>query len=289
MKIDVTYMSGAGNLFSVIDNRQVQIPFLEMPKIAIMLCGINDINKMKTDGMIILSEGSNGSSFDALFFNPDGSYGAMCGNGSRCAVSFTNEKKFYEINDNSSLQTFKMSGRKYNFRINYDLIEIYLPKPRKIIMDKIIELGTYSLTGTYVDVDSDHYVIKYNKIPANNKDFRDFNLNEFAPQVRNHKSFDPKGVNVNIFEINEGKIHLRTFERGVEAETGACGTGAVSTALSAALNGLVNFPVSIIPTSGIPLKVDIVGNLPCDIEFLVLAGTAEILSSTEIALPQNYI
>jgi len=154
-------------------------------------------------------------------------------------------------------------------------------------MNKKIVVNNNEINGIYVNVNSDHFVINHkNNDIIKNKSFDDFCINTFAPPIRFHQEFEPNGVNVNIYSIvNRNKILLRTYERGVEAETGACGTGALSTMLAAYSLNEIDLPVTIIPPSKSPLTVDIEGEFPDKIKSLILEGNAEIKNEKEIEIP----
>ena len=285
MKIHVYTMSGAGNIFSVIDNRQYGFTVERLRQLAIHCCkGNNDI-KQTTEGLIAL-ESHEDLDFNALFFNPDGSYGAMCGNGGRCAVSLAAKMGLIHKLNNEKV-IFHMASSVYEAVINDDdVISLFFPPPKQVfpilkysLNNKVIDLG-------YVDVGSDHAVIKFEELGIDN-DFRKFDINAVAGKIRYADEFEPKGVNVNIYQIIDKVIHLRTYERGVEAETGACGTGSISTAIIAAINEGLHFPVVIVPPSGIKLTVDIKGELPYEIERITLTGNAKIIEEADINIPEH--
>jgi diaminopimelate epimerase len=99
MEIEVFYISGAGNLFTFIDNRKYQLEKGFFLSNAPILCGAKG-NEKKTDGVVSVSF-SNNADFQVDFFNPDGSYGAMCGNGARCAIRFT--ERFFNLKDKHNI------------------------------------------------------------------------------------------------------------------------------------------------------------------------------------------
>lgn len=90
MNLNVKYMSGAGNLFTVINAVEYSLESYDFSNIAPKLCGV-DSNSKLTEGLIIAKSGNKDYDFVIDFYNPDGSYGMMCGNGGRCAVRFANE------------------------------------------------------------------------------------------------------------------------------------------------------------------------------------------------------
>lgn len=282
MKIEISYMSGAGNLFTVIDNSKHKLSLKQASKLAPILCGINQYNSFKTEGLILIDTAENDyTDFSAHFFNPDGSNDAMCGNGGRCAVAFANQIASISTFRNYS---FSMAGGTYNFQLEDELISLFFPAPHKFESDTKVKIDTTEYWGTFVDVGSKHFVLdisQFSEIADSN--FREFDIMQIAPPIRYAKEFAPNGVNVNIYKIEDNKIQLRTYERGVEFETGACGTGAISTALSVSKLGLLQFPITIVPPSEIELIVD------CKIEndtisTIILKGPAEIIKTLKIDL-----
>ena len=282
MAVKIIYMSGAGNLFTVIDNNKYQLTHEQLVSLSPLLC---QREKGKTEGLLVISQ-SDKYAFKADFYNPDGSFGAMCGNGARCAVEFSNKNKIFDIETYQKDIPFFMCGRDYVGRYKGKNIIIYFPPPIKLQSDISVSLNNLDINGSYVDVGSKHLVVNIKKqafwidIPID-----DFDLMSIAPQYRYHPQFAPDGVNFNIYEIiDKSTILLRTYEKGVEAETGACGTGAISTALLSVMNNEIVFPVTVIPTSKIPVIVDIIGTID-KIENISLEGPAEFIGEAEIEIP----
>jgi diaminopimelate epimerase len=275
MLVKVSYMSGAGNLFTVIDNRDYGFQLDELSEMAVKLCNPNLPHLTKTEGLLALNAGSESYNYEVLFLNPDGTSSMMCGNGARCSVHFANLRSF--LNPNENAVQFKMLGKIYRAEICKDTIKVALPAPNSIINDIILNTPYGDVRCSYVNVDSDHLVINYQP-DIFGSEFEEFNMDKIGSYFRNHPRFSPNGVNVNFYRlIAENTMQIRTFERGVEAETGACGTGAISTSVIAAIEGLVNFPVRLYPPSGSMLITDITGSLPDGIESVMLEGKAEII------------
>lgn len=284
-------MSGAGNLFSVIDNSQHQFSDSELRRITPVLCSENEYNPNRAEGLLSISESKeNAAQFNVEFYNPDGSKDAMCGNGGRCAVAFAMKHNFIE-KDHPDKIKFSMSGDIYISRKTKNNIMLFFPAPKKMLRNIEIESGDAIITGDQFDVGSEHFVIhkenikKFNDLPLNSIDFINF-----AKPIRYNEELHANGINVSLYEkMNSGEIRFRTFERGVEAETGACGTGAISVAISAVFNDLTNFPVKLIPPSGQELIVDVKGTFPSDIRKVILEGGAEVLDEYEINIPKEII
>ncbi len=279
MKFDVHYMSGAGNLFSVLDGRKLTVSNEEWMGYAPILCG-QDGTHFRTEGLIILNEGAEILDFEAEFFNPDGSHGAMCGNGGRCAVQFA--KQILGLNRVKNF-SFTMAGALYFAEMHGNNVRVHFPQPMEIQRELRLESGEMTITCDYVDVGSQHIVIDYAQLSPDADSFKTFDIERFAPPLRNHPKLAPRGANVNVYSLqNDKSIHLRTFERGVEAETGACGTGAISTALSLILAEKAVSPVTLVPTSGTPISVGWT-----EPTILWLEGPAEFIGRTEIIIPNN--
>ncbi len=276
MKFDVHYMSGAGNLFSVIDGRKLTLSNEEWASYASMLCG-QDGAHFRTEGLIILQNNNDILDFEAEFFNPDGSHGAMCGNGGRCAVQFA--KQILGLNRVKNF-SFTMAGALYFAEFHGNNVRVHFPQPLEMKRNLKLTSAEMTITCDYVDVGSQHIVVDYAQISPESDSFKTFDIESFAPHFRSHDALAPRGANVNVYSIQKDtSIMLRTFERGVEAETGACGTGAISTALSLIVAEKAVSPVKIFPSCGHPLLVG------WDETSLWLEGPAVFTGQAEIILP----
>lgn len=284
MKLQVHTMSGAGNTFTVIDNRTTRFTIEQLKELSINLCkGQHQMNQ-KTEGFIAIEQ-SDFLDFKIHFFNPDGSYGAMCGNGGRCAVRFAEFLNL--INDSGRIIKFEMANSIYEAEILADgNFSIRFNPPSSVVLDKQIHIGEKLLNLDYVDVGSDHAVLDFDELKIK-EDFRTFGLDAISIPIRFAEEFSPRGVNVNIYKLTDGVIHLRTYERGVEAETGACGTGSISTALIVNIKHSIQSPVTVIPPSRIPIFVDLQNDSDGKINSVLLTGPATFLDQKEIELPNH--
>jgi diaminopimelate epimerase len=206
---------GAGNDFVMIDNYTERIADLTSEEIATICHRRFGIG---ADGLIIINK-SESSDFNMKYYNSDGNEGSMCGNGGRCAVQFAND-----LNIIKSKTVFNAIDGQHE-------AEIIKPNFVSLKMNDVHELKQ-TKHGLFMDTGSPHVMIKTNDI--DNLDV--FNLGK---TIRNSEAFAPSGTNVNFFEINDNKIIIRTFERGVENETLACGTGSVATAIAAFHQNLI--------------------------------------------------
>jgi len=211
------------------------------------------------DGVITIAD-SNSYDFDMQYFNADGSTGSLCGNGARCAI------KFADLSGRIKQETtnFLSNGVAYSgMVINENRVKFYFNQPQNFKYNFKIKAFNQLINACYVNTGSPHVVIKIEDVlknPANPTLFHD-NLDEFpvfelGREIRYHKDFAPEGANVNFIKLVEGKIYIRTYERGVEDETLACGTGSTAAALIGSSIFKLNPPVSLITRGGDELVVD---------------------------------
>lgn len=217
----IYHFSGAGNDFVVIDGREGDVSgFREVPRIE-ALC-----RQYKTDGLMILGSGDAGVDFTMEFYNPDGSGGMMCGNGGRCIVAFADY-----------LGIRPASGDVFLFRAPDGLHtgEI-LKRPVEGLWEvriKMIDVQgiTPVLGGYFLNTGTRHFV-KF--VP----DVEQVDIDTEGKALRWNEAFAPVGTNVNFVHVAPDGLHVRTFEKGVEGETLACGTGLTACALVAHHTGV---------------------------------------------------
>lgn len=285
MDFEVTYMSGAGNLFSVIHFNLLPEE-INFSKLAKLLCNINEFNHFRTEGLIIIAPSIlKNADFEAIFYNPDGSTGMMCGNGGRCAVRYALNKGF----SNENLK-FTLANILYEYALFKDNIKLFFNPPQQFTPNVDIEINENSaFIGDFVNVGTLHYIINYDDfVEEIGADFSEFDINKVAVPIRNHIEFAPIGVNVNFYHIVENNVFLRTFEKGVEAETGACGTGAISTAISLLWKKDLPTPINIIPTSKEALIVDFVFD-GLKLSKIILEGPAKTLDCVNISISDELL
>ena len=275
MKIKVTYMSGAGNLFTVIDNTADIISEEQGKTFAPILCSVNEKNKFETEGLMLLEQSAD-YNFKCVFFNPDGSTGMMCGNGGRAIVQFALAKGV--IKSNQEKVRFEMAGSIYSAEILDELIDLEMPNIKEY-KEQTLKLQGRLVKTHYVDNGSQHTVIRIDKIDL--LDIAKLDINGIGREVRYNEAFGSIGSNANFYDVNGKIVYLRTYERGVEKETGACGTGAVATAISAVEESGLSFPVEIIPTSGEKITIDKRIDVKKGTKFHLI-GPAIILEEKEI-------
>jgi diaminopimelate epimerase len=276
--ISFTKMSGAGNDFILFDKKNY--PTLKLNAEAIQkLCDRR--NGIGADGIITISD--NGK-YDFLmeYFNADGSTGSLCGNGSRCAIKFakiTGRLKSGDVN-------FISNGKEYKGTIiNEDKIKFFFNDVENLEPELVIYAYNQELKVSFLDTGSPHVVININdivisKTVMNNID--DVPVFEIGKEIRNLKEFSPGGTNVNFIMIKNNKVYIRTYERGVENETLACGTGAAASAIIASLKYGISSPVNLITKGGDELIVDF-AVYQKRIKELALTGPAKITFTGKIS------
>jgi diaminopimelate epimerase len=278
-------MSGAGNIFTVISDLFGKIKRESLSGLAVELCSAKKLSSMDTDGLLLIGGWGKDYDFSLEFFNPDGSGGMLCGNGARCGVKYTYLKGF--IRKESNIH-FKFANTIFRAEIVDENIKLELPPPKRLVREIKLQSSGRKIQGSYLDVGTVHLVLDFADLTTDTG-FDSFELKEFAQALRYHEIFAPVGVNVNIYNvIDETTLRLRTYEKGVEAETGACGTGAISTAIAAYYKKQIKLPVTIIPTSRMPLVVDSRFDAECRIDSVFLTGGAEVLTEEDIDIPTSY-
>lgn len=280
--IKYTKINGAGNDFILVDRKLN--PGLEISSDAVVaLC--NREAGIGADGVILVGD-SKEYDFEMSYYNADGSGGTLCGNGARCAI------KYAEVSGRVSNKTnFLCNGIKYSGQIlPEEKIKFYLNPPGEIKNEVKVEILGQSINTGYVNVGSRHLVVFIKNILSDKQNIRSFynDLDKFpvyevGKEIRYSSQFAPEGVNVNFVNIIDGKIYIRSYERGVERETLACGTGSVSAAVISVLKGELTQPVKLITRSNAELVVDFDLN-DDNITNLSLIGPVEINFNGEYSI-----
>jgi len=267
-------MNGAGNDFIILNNLEEQLPLDVMPQIAKTLCERH--MSIGADGFMVVDAPTQGGNYKMLFFNSDGSMGEMCGNGARCICRYG-----YETGLAGETQTVETTaGIVTGQRIDQRLYKIRLNDPTTIKLDAPVEVDGKTYPCAYVELGNPgipHAVIPY----AGLKDADVNELRELGRKIRWHKDF-PKGANVNFYEIvGEDLVYERTFERGVEDFTYACGTGTGSVVTVLTLQGKVSGRNVRVNMAGGQLIIDVVRNGD-QVQDLYLAGPTNIVAKGEV-------
>ena len=234
-------MSGSGNDFIIIDNRQAVVPEGRLKQLVVGACR----RKMSVgaDGMILI-EPSNTVDFRWRFFNADGSLPDMCGNGARCAARFA---FIHGIADRK--MAFDTLAGTIEATVGESAVKIRMTDPRNLKTGYGLDLNGATVVVGSVNTGVPHVVTVVNDIEA-------IDVVETGRLIRNHPDFAPDGTNANfVADGPAGQLLIRTYERGVEDETLACGTGNVAAALILAHERGLTSPVTLTTRSGGPLTV----------------------------------
>jgi diaminopimelate epimerase len=265
--IAFTKLSGAGNDFIIIDHRQPLIDDERLTQFVRQVCRRR--LSVGADG-VILVEACATADFRWRFFNADGSRAEMCGNGARCVArwAYLNRltgPRLSFLTDAGAIQA-EVLGE--NVRIR--LTPATAPEP-----ERELTLGETRLRYTAINTGVPHVVIQ---VP----DVDRVEVVALGRAIRHHATFAPAGTNVNFVSRDaDGGLRLRTYERGVEDETLACGTGTVATALVMAERYALASPVQLLTRSGSRLGVHFAA-LTTPITDLFLEGDARVIYSGQL-------
>jgi len=226
-------MNGAGNDFIIINNMEEHLPAESFPHIARTLCRRHV--SIGADGLMVVEAPTEGGDYKMLFFNADGSVGEMCGNGARCICRYG----YANVLSGETQRVETTAGMITGQRISQQLYRIRLNDPTTVDLNRSVEVNGVRYECAYVELGNPglpHAVVPYPGL----KDADENQLRELGRAMRHHPAF-PKGANVNFYEITgEDEIYERTFERGVEDFTFACGTGTGSVVTILTLLGKVS-------------------------------------------------
>lgn len=244
-------MNGAGNDFILLNNLEEKRPEVDFPRIAKILCERH--LSIGADGLMVISTPSEGGDFKMGFYNSDGTVGEMCGNGARCICRYG-----YETGLSGETQTIETTaGIVTGKRINSRYYRIRLNDPTTIELNHPVNIDGKTFDCSYIELGKPglpHAVVPYPDLA--NADSN--TLRELGRKIRWHKSFS-KGANVNFYEvIGDNLVFERTFERGVEDFTYACGTGTGSVATVLTLLEKVSPSNIVVQMQGGELTVDVV-------------------------------
>ncbi len=234
-------MSGSGNDFILVDNRAGRVPREEMPGLARRLCRRRE--SVGADGLIFV-EPSELYDFAWAFFNSDGSEAEMCGNGGRCAARFALLQGIA-----GPAMTFETKAGPVSAEVGGRVVKIRMPEPAGLSMDVELPPEPGWRTADFINTGVPHLVVAV-------EDLEDHPVVENGRRIRYHELFRPAGTNADFIRVTGGdSLEIRTYERGVEDETLACGTGAIAAALVSAARGLVRSPVRVSTRGGEELRI----------------------------------
>lgn len=238
-EIEFYKYSGTGNDFIIIDNREKIIK--NAKKTAIKLCYRRD--GIGADGLLLV-EKSRKADFKMRIINPDGSEAAMCGNGARCIAHFAFIKKIAP-----KRMQFETKAGIISAYVKDSRVKVKLSPPHSFQKNIKLRYKNRSIILHYINTGVPHTVIFVDEL-------KKVNVEELGRYIRYHKRFAPAGTNVNFVKVIDGhNIQLRTYERGVEAETLACGTGATASTIIGSYIKNLRSPVTAQTASAEKLKI----------------------------------
>lgn len=241
MSIPFTKMSGSGNDFIIIDNRSALVDDASKQDFVRKVC--TPKISIGADGVIFI-ENSDKADFRWDFYNADGSSAEMCGNGGRCVARYAFEKKIAP-----SKMTFETIAGIIHAEVSGHNVKVKLTTPKNLRRNVDVVLG-----GTTYSVDSINTGVPHAVIFSQDVDKED--VQNIGRGVRYHSVFAPAGTNVNLVQRKDAhSLKVRTYERGVEGETLACGTGVVASAILASCRNEMKSPVQIETRGGEILQV----------------------------------
>lgn len=214
MDFEISHYSGCGNDFFIVEDLAERFPHKASRLIA-KICK-KDPDSL-VDGFIVVKPSSLGD-FQMLFFNNDGSTAEMCGNGIRCLMRFLKDK----CKLTKETAKIEVEGRLFSLKFVGEKIAVDMGKIRLLEPDITLVAQETPWAFDYIHSGVPHLVTFV-------EDIENLDVNFLGAQFRNHPYFHPEGANVNFVSVKEPNFAvIRTFERGVEGETLACGTGAVA-------------------------------------------------------------
>ena len=234
-------MSGSGNDFIIVDNREKAVKDNDLPGFIQRICRRKI--SVGADGFILI-EPSDKADFKWRFFNSDGSKAEMCGNGARCVSRFA-----YVNGIAGENLSFETAAGVVSGQVKDDRVKVKMPDPVELRLDYSIDLKNGPVTVCSVNTGVPHVVVM-------NETVEDINVFELGREIRFHEAFTPAGTNVNfICQQKQGHLAIRTYERGVENETLACGTGSIAAALITSCKAKWQSPINLVTRSGESLTI----------------------------------
>ncbi|MGI8956315.1 MAG: diaminopimelate epimerase [Chthoniobacterales bacterium] len=236
-----TKMNGAGNDFVLLDNRagDLELTREQITRVCDRHRGVG------ADGVLLLERPAKSADFRMRYYNADGGEAEMCGNGARCFARFADRTA-------GPLQqlTFETPAGIIGAQLVGELVTLQLSEPNDLRLGLEVGVGGKKFPAGYVDSGVPHVVVPVARVD-------DIDVRSLGSALRHHPDFAPRGANANFSEKRgPHQVAIRTYERGVEDETLACGTGVVASAILFAANENVSGPIDVLVRGGDTLSVD---------------------------------
>ncbi len=239
--IEFFKMSGSGNDFILMDDRDDTLPVEDLKVFARMICERKV--SVGADGLIVIKK-SDRADFRWRFFNADGSEAEMCGNGGRCAARYAYVKGIA-----GERLSFETLAGVINAEVKGKNVKLRMTEPTGLKADHPLVIDGAAREVHSINTGVPHAVYFTEQL-------EDFDVFGTGRKIRYHDDYQPAGTNANFVKIlDRHTIRVRTYERGVEDETLACGTGAVASALVSSWKGWVDSPVEVLVQSGERLRI----------------------------------
>lgn len=269
MRIPFWKMHGAANDFILVDDRALTFPAEDRRWIASICARRTGIG---AEGLILIQP-SHAAHFRMRFFNPDGSEVEMCGNGARCVARLA-----HGLGVAPAQMRFETIAGIVGALVRGQQVALNMTEPKDWRLNRTLQIDGNTIPYHFVNSGVPHVVVRV-------EDLDNTPVATLGRAIRYHSDFAPVGTNANfVCVLGRDLLRVRTYERGVEAETLACGTGIVASGLIAARLGWVHLPVRVQAASGDVLEVN--GHMSGDaITDVTLTGPAVHVFHGEIEYP----
>ena len=267
--LNFTKMNGAGNDFVMVDNRDLKHEFAR--DVIARLCDRH--RGVGADGLIAVEPAENGADFKMRYYNADGGEAEMCGNGARCFARFASR-----LSGKNDAVQFETIAGVVGAEFIGDNVRLKMSEPKDLAMGAELPVHEEQLTVHFVNTGVPHAIVL-------SDDVAKIDVRRTGAALRYHEHFAPKGTNANFIEVQgPGLLAIRTYERGVEDETLACGTGVCAAALVHSLLSGAASPVSVRVKGGDTLEVGFERKADGSFTNVTLTGPADFVFDGQVPL-----
>lgn len=245
MRIDFKKATASGNDFVMIDARTAQMP---TDYSGFVKAACDRKFGIGADGVIFIENDAD-SDFLMRYFNADGSEGTLCGNGARSSAKFMSGKT------GKNFVVFKAVGKIYKADILAKTVKLFLPDLEEKIVEYDFDINGKNIHSYFINTGSPHVIVFEDAFP-DNTELEKLDVFKLGKEIRYHNLIAPGGANINFVKIiDNNSIRIRTYERGVEDETLACGTGSIASAITSVAKRGLKAPISIFTHGGDKFEV----------------------------------
>ena len=270
MTLHFTKMNGAGNDFVLVDNRSGALA-LDTATIA-RLCDRH--RGIGADGLLAVEPAAEGADYRMRYYNADGGEVEMCGNGARCFARFVNRLNGFSL---SSVRFETMAGV-IGAEFQGEQVRLNMSDPHSLALNEVLPVQGRPLTVHSLNTGVPHAVVFVD-------DLENVDVRGDGAALRYHERFAPKGTNANFVQVTApGTISIRTYERGVEDETLACGTGTVACAIIHHLLHGAASPVQVLVRGGDTLTIGFVKQADGSFRDVTLTGPGDFVFDGTVVL-----